>query len=603
MHKTSLFFLFFIFNAYSAEISITSTTSLLFVSNLVFIGLSLGLVIKLTRKPKDHFELYLKTLIENLPQRIFVKTSRYILCNQPFASQFNRQAAELHKMQDADLYPSHLIQKHQESDYKIMQGQLRKYWEEINEGEDWFHSYKIPIKDKHKIIGILGITENINAVKTQQNLPQLLEKHTRQKTVLLEEQNRRLQIELKKQKKMEAALRWANAEIEKAYNIKSDFLASMSHEIRTPMNVIISCSELLSENCQQCKNQEQGQYIEMLRLAGNTLLGLINNILDYSKLEEKKLETEHLDFDLKDFVSEVETIMQLRAQANNNSLISVIDPDVPARVNGDPLRTKQILINLISNAVKFTHDGEIILRTQRNSDPRRKGNILFSVQDNGAGISPEKQEQIFEKFIQADNSITREHGGSGLGLAIARDLTQLMGGEIWVKSIPQVKTIFYFTINFQLPVNSKARELPRNEEDILSDSFLGHRLLLVDDSEENRTIVRALLKNTQIAIEEVTDGLAAIEQIKKKRFDIVLMDVQMPKLDGLEATKRIRQWEQQNNKEITPIIALTAHALHEDYAKSIRAGCTDHISKPIKKKILIDVIKQQLKKEVLENVS
>ncbi len=392
-------------------------------------------------------------------------------------------------------------------------------------------------------------------------------------------------------KLVEAELKQAKAAAESASRTKSDFLASMSHEIRTPMNAIMGISDLLAKTG---LTPEQDKYVQIFRRAGDNLLNLINDILDLSKVEASQLELERTDFSLLDLVDKVTEIITVRAREKGLALTCEIAPDVPTGLIGDPTRLRQVLMNLLGNAIKFTETGAVSLKVTLDDDLAVPAGLRFTISDTGIGISSEKLGRVFERFVQADSSTTRRFGGSGLGLTICKRLVELMGGRIWAESVLDQGSRFAFTAPFE--IWAEANGGASAPSDAGSDTVLAPlRILLVEDFEDNRLITMAYLEDTPYQIEVAENGVIACEKFTANTFDLVLMDRQMPAMDGLTATRRMRFWEQENARASTPIIALTASALKGDREKCLAAGCTAFLTKPIKQAALLQAIKDHAK--------
>ena len=389
-------------------------------------------------------------------------------------------------------------------------------------------------------------------------------------------------------KRVEAELQQAKAAAESASRTKSDFLASMSHEIRTPMNAIMGIADLLAKTS---LTSEQDKYVQIFRRAGDNLLNLINDILDLSKVEASQLELEKTGFSLRDHLEKVMEMVSAKAQEKDLDLNCTVAPNVPADLVGDPTRLRQVLLNLVGNAIKFTQTGAVSLKVERDLDSAVPTALRFTVSDTGIGIPRAKLGQVFERFTQADSSTTRRFGGSGLGLTISKRLVELMGGRIWVESIVGKGSVFAFAVPLEVwvigdrPVLESVGADPERPLPAL-------RILLAEDSPDNCTIALAYLEDTPYLVEIAETGAIAVEKFQAGQYDLVLMDRQMPVMDGLTATRAIRAWEKANDRLPTPIIALTASALKGDREMCLAAGCTAFLTKPIKQDVLLQAIRE-----------
>ena len=386
--------------------------------------------------------------------------------------------------------------------------------------------------------------------------------------------------------RVEEELQLAKAAAESASRTKSDFLASMSHEIRTPMNAIMGIADLLAKTP---LNTEQDEYVRIFRRAGDNLLNLINDILDLSKVEASQLEIERTGFSLSEVLEKVNEMVAVKSREKGLSLIFEIASDVPTDLIGDPSRLQQILLNLLGNAIKFTETGEVSLRVTQDATASLPTALRFTVSDTGIGIAAPKLDHIFERFTQADSSTTRRFGGSGLGLTISKRLAELMGGRIEAASTLDVGSVFSVVVPFERG-SATMRRVATRVGAHESTPLPPLRILLAEDSPDNCTIVRAYLAHAPYTIDVAETGVLACDMFEATHYDLVLMDRQMPVMDGLTATRRIRAWEAANGRASTPIIAVTASALKGDREKCMAAGCTAFLTKPIRQDVLLQAI-------------
>jgi len=397
----------------------------------------------------------------------------------------------------------------------------------------------------------------------------LLEQRIRERTAQLEEATRRA---------------------EAASQAKSDFLANISHELRTPMNGIIG---MLDMALQKHLSPQQAEELQTAQECASSLIELLNDLLDLSKIEAGKMTLEKIPFDLRAAIAECTKAHELKATQRGIELHWEVAPEVPAEVAGDPLRIRQIISNLLSNAVKFTEHGSVLLRVDANFSEARDLSLRITVQDPGTGIPADKLLSIFDKFTQADGSVSRKYGGTGLGLAITQKLVELHGGEISVESELGRGSIFTVILACEA-ARSEAEEQGRRPPDPVRSAtdVAAGRILIVEDNPVNQKVVTAVLRKRGYSIELANDGNEALAKLENGcDFGLILMDVQMPVLDGLEATRLIRKNPRWNR---VPIVAMTAHAMTGDKERCLAAGMNGYISKPVHPSHLLTTVEEYL---------
>lgn len=495
---------------------------------------------------REEHQFRLQSILDNTPLMIFIKdlNGRYLLANKSYKETFNFTSEQLIGKTDFDLVPEADAERYREIDEYVIREQKNVEVEEMIEQAGVCKNLlivKFPLFDKNKTLyGISGIASDI----TERYLYGL---HL---------------IESKRKAEM-------------AEQMQEQFLANMSHEIRTPMNGIIGMTNILLNSSM---SNEQKDFVHIIKKSSDSLMILINDILDLSKIKAGKLRIEHIDFRLRETLEQ--TISTFRVLINDKGLrlrVSV-DLNIPDSLTGDPHRLNQILNNLISNAIKFTAEGEINFQVKAVHQSENEIELSFSISDTGIGIEKEKQDLIFECFSQAECGTSRMFGGSGLGLSITKKLIEMQNGSIQVKSIPGEGTEFNFTIKYAIPGHTVAKQYDHIKQETLQEGGLsGKRVLVVEDNEANQKVIYHMLDKVGIDVDLADNGKIAIKLLEDGfQYDLVIMDLQMPEMDGFETTAYIRQ----KLKLTIPIIAMTASAMRNEKIKCMEVGMNEYMNKP-----------------------
>ena len=507
----------------------------------------------------------INTLLDTIPAFVFFKDReyKYVLVNKSFINFINLPEEKIIGKTVQELSFEHkLLKNYSKYEKKVLEEGIPQYniseQLEKNGKSLWLNTNLAPVKNKHnEIIGFIGISWDVTNTKEY-------EKKLKKAKILAEEGTK----------------------------AKSQFLANMSHEIRTPLNGIIGMTQIL-EGTRLTKKQME--YVDIIATSGDNLLMLINDILDFSKIEAGKINFINENFLLKKPFKEVRDILSLRAEEKGIIINCNIDNNVPDYVTGDEYRLKQIILNLANNAIKFTEKGFININIEYLGKDKGKHKIKVSVEDTGIGINKEDLKDLFKSFSQLDASSTKQYGGTGLGLAISKRLVQMMEGEIGVKSKKDVGSTFWFTAKFNEgvpPVKKEETKASGQNSELKTKNGL---VLVVEDNLINQKITAFSLTKAGMKVTIANNGKEAVELFRKQHFDVILMDIQMPVMDGFDATKAIRNIEKskQNNSH-TPIIALTANAMQGDAERCLNAGMDDYISKPFKLENLIKVLDKMI---------
>jgi PAS domain S-box-containing protein len=546
----------------------------------------LGLAADITERKRTEEELraserHLRAFIEYAPVAVamFDREIRYLAASRRWITDYGFGHSDLTGICLYDLIPN-LPEKWRESHRRGLAGEKQHLGEDVwirtDGAEQWVSSSVYPWSDPQgNVGGIIISAEDISQRKLNEQL-----------------------------------LHDAKLAAESASAAKSTFLANMSHEIRTPLNGILGMTELVLDTE---LTEGQRENLGLVHFSAESLLSIINDILDFSKIEAGKLEIELIPFQLRDSLRQILKTCAIRAEQKGLQFSFHAPADVPDALIGDPGRLRQVLLNLVGNAIKFTERGQILVAVAAAFPVKGRVLLHFGVKDTGIGIPAEMQEKIFAAFSQADGSMARKYGGTGLGLAICVRLVEMMGGRIWVESAPQKGSIFHFTSDLAL---AERNAIPAGQQPSLRGASTqlsstlpagleafngnGRRVLLVEDNAVNRTLAQRLLEKRGFTVSIAVDGNQAIAAMHNAEFDLILMDIQMPEMDGFEATAEIRKREKLTGRR-TPIIALTAHALKEDRERCLSAGMDAYVTKPIRPAELFGVMQNLLQSSVAQD--
>jgi len=575
-----------------------------FVSMMMLITRAYRLVEKRTSDLMASEEEY-RGIFEASLDAIFIidMEGRFIDANPAACKLFGYHRDEINNVTGKDLIdPDHLQHFEDFKQQVTTEGRFQAELVNIRKDGSRFHAeFKGAPFIYRGSLHLLGIMRDISDRKEAETNLRSAKEDAEKANLELAESNEKLNLAVEEAHKMAAAAETAN-------KAKSEFLANMSHEIRTPMNAIMGMNELLLNTD---LDSEQRDFANTVRISADALLQIINDILDFSKIEAGKLDIDILDINVRTIVEDVLEMFSPKIQEKNLSCSCVIDPKIPPFLRGDPGRLRQILINLTNNAVKFTREGKISIMVSLEQETDTHARVRFSVTDTGIGIPREQRGRLFKPFTQVDSSTTRKYGGTGLGLAISKRLVEMLGGKIDFESSEGEGTTFWFSLDLEkLAAGESPPEISdlkaSNEPSRFENAGGGStdaipenknqksaRILIAEDNVANQKVIKRILQKLGYHADVVADGREVVKTLKTTPYDLVLMDIQMPELNGLEATAVIRQMEKKSGTHL-PIIAVTAHALHGERERCLAAGMDGYLSKPIKIKSLNEAIQEHL---------